>query len=81
MNRIIAAVVFTLASSGLELTLVALGAPFVMLLAVGLVLFATAVLVVSWHPLCIVASVGLYATAVILGIIDFSLLGAILSAI
>ena len=81
MNRILAPVLFALASTGLELALVVVGVPTLLLVAVGLGLFGTGILLVSWHPLAVVASVGLYLSAVVLGIVDLTLLGVVFSAV
>jgi hypothetical protein len=81
MNRALAAVLFALAGTGLELALVMLGVPFLLVLAVGIALFATGLLVSTWHPAALAASVTLYLVAALLGLVDFSLLGVVFSAV
>jgi hypothetical protein len=81
MSRVLAAVLFALGSTGLELTLVVLHAPIVLLFAGGLALFATGVLLVSWHPAAMAASIALYLTAAAIGLVAFSPVGLAVSGV
>ncbi len=74
------AVLFALLATSLEIALGLLGAPTALVIVVGLALVATGVLFVSWHPLAVAASCGLYLLAVLAGLVAFSLLGLALQA-
>ena len=56
----------------IEIALVVLGFPFVVLVAVGLALFATDVLLITWTPFAIAISATMCLVAVLLDLLAFS---------
>jgi hypothetical protein len=82
MSRPLVAFLFAAAATAIEIGLAVFGhLQLLELIAVGLALFATELLVISWHPLALVASASVYLTAVAIGILDFSLLGFLLTMV
>ena len=75
------AVAFAVGATVLEIGLVVFGAPLLIIIVAFLVIIATGFLLVSWHPAAVVASLAIYAFAVILGLVGFSLLDLGLSVI
>jgi hypothetical protein len=81
MSRVVGTILLAVASGALEIALVVLGAPILLLVAVGAAAFATGLLLGARSPVAIPVSVGLYLTAVVLGFVDFSPVGLALSGV
>jgi hypothetical protein len=81
MPAAFAVVVFAVVATTLELALVIAGIPLFLVLAIGLALFATGILLVSWTPVAFFASVATYAAAVLVGLGALSWIAFGLSAL
>ncbi len=81
MGNVYVAVGFAAFASVLEIVLVVLSEPLFILVTVGLVLVATDLLFVSWHPYAVLTSLGIYIFAVIVGLVGFSVLDLILNVV
>jgi hypothetical protein len=79
MGNIALAVVFAIFATATEIALVYFGFPLVLLVVIGLGLFATDLLLITWHPVAVLASMGTYVFAAIIGVTGFSILGLIAS--